>query len=183
MLSRSREHALAWAVLRNPKCDKLIVAPGNAGTAVDAENVDIAVDDFEGLIEFAKKNDVGLTVVGPEAPLVDGLADTLRDAGVAVFGPSAQAAQLEGSKAFTKALCDRAGIPTAAYVRCTTLAEALSALATFAPPFVLKADGLAGGKGVVIADNEDHAKEALEDMFGGAFGEARGGESGYGAGV
>ncbi len=121
---------------------------------------------------FCKKNDIGLVVIGPEAPLVDGLADTLRDAGLAVFGPSAQAAQLEGSKAFTKALCDRAGIPTAAYVRCTTLAEAMSALATFAPPFVLKADGLAGGKGVVIADNEDHAREALEDMFGGAFGDA-----------
>lgn len=121
---------------------------------------------------FCKKHEVGLVVIGPEAPLVDGLADSLRDAGVAVFGPSAQAAQLEGSKAFTKALCERAGIPTAAYVRCTSLEEAMSALSTFAPPFVLKADGLAAGKGVVIADNEDHAREALEDMFGGAFGAA-----------
>lgn len=124
------------------------------------------------VIAFARKNDIGLVVIGPEAPLVDGLADSLRDAGVAVFGPSAEAAQLEGSKAFTKELCDRAGIPTAAYVRCNSLEQAKEALATFAPPFVLKADGLAAGKGVVIADTPEHAEEALAGMFGGAFGDA-----------
>ncbi len=124
------------------------------------------------VIAFARKHDIGLVVIGPEAPLVDGLADSLREAGVAVFGPSAAAAQLEGSKAFTKELCERAGIPTAAFVRCTSLEEAKKALGTFAPPFVLKADGLAAGKGVVIAESAAHAEEALEDMFGGAFGEA-----------
>ena len=121
---------------------------------------------------FCAKNAIGLVVIGPEAPLVDGLADSLRAADVAVFGPSKEAAQLEGSKAFTKELCDRANIPTAGYVRCTSLEQAKQALSTFAPPFVLKADGLAAGKGVVIADNEDHAVEALEDMFGGKFGSA-----------
>ena len=111
-------------------------------------------------------------MVGPEAPLVDGLADTLRDQGIAVFGPSKAAAQLEGSKGFTKDLCARAGIPTAGYVRTTSLAEASAALDRFQPPYVLKADGLAAGKGVVIAETRAEAEHALADMFGGAFGEA-----------
>ena len=128
--------------------------------------------DHAAVADFCAENAIGLVVIGPEAPLVDGLADSLRAAGIAVFGPSKAAAQLEGSKNFTKSLCDRAGIPTAAYVHCTSLEQARQALATFSPPFVLKADGLAAGKGVVIAESEEHALEALEDMFGGAFGDA-----------
>ena len=115
---------------------------------------------------------IGLVVIGPEVPLVDGLADSLRAAGIAVFGPSRAAAQLEGSKRFTKALCDRAGIPTASYAHTTSLGEALEALGRFAPPFVLKADGLAAGKGVVIAETCPQAEAALADMFGGALGQA-----------
>ncbi len=134
----------------------------------------VALDakDHGAVAAFCQDEAIGLVVIGPEAPLVDGLADSLRAEGFPVFGPSQAAAQLEGSKGFTKALCDRANIPTAAYVRCTSLAQAKQALATFAPPFVLKADGLAAGKGVVIAESEAHAHEALEDMFGGAFGAA-----------
>ena len=134
--------------------------------------VDVDAADHGAVAAFCAERNIGLVVIGPEAPLVDGLADSLRAADIPVFGPSQAAAQLEGSKAFTKELCDRAKIPTAGYVRCTSLDEARRALATFAPPFVLKADGLAAGKGVVIADNADHAEEALEDMFGGKFGEA-----------
>src|SRR5690606_18829616 len=113
-----------------------------------------------------------LVVVGPEAPLVDGLADTLRAQGIAVFGPSRAAAQLEGSKAFTKELCDRANIPTAGYVRTRSLGEAVAALNRFNPPYVLKADGLAAGKGVIIAESLAEAEAGLAEMFGGAFGEA-----------
>ncbi len=137
-----------------------------------AKCVALDAKDHGAVAAFCQHNAIGLVVIGPEAPLVDGLADTLREAGFPVFGPSRAAAQLEGSKGFTKALCERAGIPTAAYVQCNSLAQAKAALATFAPPFVLKADGLAAGKGVVIATSEAHAHEALEDMFGGAFGEA-----------
>lgn len=128
--------------------------------------------DHAAVAAFCAEQSIGLVVIGPEAPLVDGLGDSLRSAGIAVFGPSKAAAQLEGSKNFTKALCDRASIPTAGYVHCTKLEQAREALSTFAPPFVLKADGLAAGKGVVIAENEEQAIEALEDMFGGAFGDA-----------
>ncbi len=174
--SGGREHALCWKLAQSRAIKSeggtLYVSPGNPGMKDAAQIVSVDAARHDEVTAFCKEHRIGLVVIGPEAPLVDGLADTLRGAGVPVFGPSAAAAQLEGSKAFTKALCDRAGIPTAAYVRCTTLAQAMSALATFAPPFVLKADGLAGGKGVVIADNETHAQEALEDMFGGAFGEA-----------
>jgi len=174
--SGGREHALCWKLAQSRAIDSeggtLYVSPGNPGMEDVARIALVDATRHDEVASFAKKHDIGLVVIGPEAPLVDGLADSLRDRGVAVFGPSAQAAQLEGSKGFTKALCDRAGIPTAAYVRCTSLEEAVSALATFAPPFVLKADGLAAGKGVVIADSEEHAKKALEDMFGGAFGDA-----------
>lgn len=134
--------------------------------------VTLDASDHAAVVAFCKERAIGLVVIGPEAPLVDGLGDTLSAANIPVFGPGKEAAQLEGSKAFTKEMCDRANIPTAGYVRCTTLEQAKQALSTFAPPFVLKADGLAAGKGVVIAESSDHAKEALEDMFGGKFGEA-----------
>lgn len=124
------------------------------------------------VIDFCKAQNIGLVVIGPEAPLVDGLSDSLRAAGVPVFGPSQAAAQLEGSKGFTKDLCARAGIPTAGYVRTASLEDARAALTRFAPPYVLKADGLAAGKGVVIADTIEAAEIALADMFGGQFGEA-----------
>ncbi len=151
---------------------KLFAAPGNPGMAQNARCVATDATDHGAVAQFCQDERIGLVVIGPEAPLVDGLADSLRAEGFPVFGPSKAAAQLEGSKGFTKALCDRAGIPTAAYVQCTSLAQAKEALATFSAPFVLKADGLAAGKGVVIAQSEAHAHEALEDMFGGKFGAA-----------
>lgn len=137
-----------------------------------AKCVPLGVRDHEAVIRFCAENAVGLVVIGPEAPLVDGLSDSLRLAGLAVFGPSQAAAQLEGSKGFTKDLCARAGIPTAGYVRTASLEEAGAALARFAAPYVLKADGLAAGKGVVIAQDLAEAEAALAEMFGGAFGEA-----------
>ena len=174
--SGGREHALAWklaqsALLAGPE-DKFFAAPGNPGIAEHAECVTLDVSDHGAVIAFCEEKRIGLVVVGPEAPLVDGLADALRGVGVPVFGPSQAAAQLEGSKGFTKDLCERANIPTAGYVRTTSLGQAKSALDTFSPPYVLKADGLAAGKGVVIAETRDEAEAALEDMFGGAFGEA-----------
>ncbi|RJY09527.1 phosphoribosylamine--glycine ligase [Aurantiacibacter aquimixticola] len=174
--SGGREHALCWKLAQSRVISEeggtLYVSPGNPGMAECATLVELDAKNHGVVIGFCAERNIGLVVIGPEAPLVDGLADSLRAADVAVFGPSKAAAQLEGSKAFTKAMCERAGIPTAAYVRCTSLDEAKSALATFAPPFVLKADGLASGKGVVIVESEAEAHEALADMFGGAFGEA-----------
>ncbi|WAT17136.1 phosphoribosylamine--glycine ligase [Aurantiacibacter sp. MUD11] len=174
--SGGREHALCWKLAQSAAIaehgGKLYVAPGNPGMAECAELVTLDATDHAAVVAFCADKAIGLVVIGPEAPLVDGLADSLRAADVPVFGPSKAAAQLEGSKNFTKAMCDRAGIPTAGYVHCTSLEQAKDALSTFAPPFVLKADGLAAGKGVVIAENEDHAREALEDMFGGKFGSA-----------
>lgn len=170
-----REHALCWKLAQSAAISdggKLFAAPGNPGIAECAELVSLDATDHGVVAAFCAENAVGLVVIGPEAPLVDGLADSLRAADIPVFGPSKAAAQLEGSKNFTKALCDRASIPTAGYVHCTSLEQAKHALSTFSSPFVLKADGLAAGKGVVIADNEAHAIEALEDMFGGAFGDA-----------
>ncbi|GMN02550.1 phosphoribosylamine--glycine ligase [Erythrobacter sp. MTPC3] len=128
--------------------------------------------DHEACIRFCGAQDIALVVIGPEAPLVDGLADSLRAAGIAVFGPSKAAAQLEGSKGFTKDLCERAGIPTGGYVRTTSLDRAVAALDNFTAPYVLKADGLAAGKGVAIAPDREEAEAALSDMFGGSFGEA-----------
>ena len=171
-----REHALCWKLAQSAAIashgGKLYAAPGNPGIAECAQLVELDATDHAAVSDFCARNAIGLVVIGPEAPLVDGLADTLRSAGFAVFGPSKAAAQLEGSKNFTKALCDRAGIPTARYVHCTSLEQAKQALSTFSPPFVLKADGLAAGKGVVIAEKDSDAIEALEDMFGGALGEA-----------
>ena len=151
---------------------KLYAAPGNPGIAEEAECVALDVTDHAAVIAFCADKQIDLVVVGPEAPLVDGLSDSLRAAEVPVFGPSQAAAQLEGSKGFTKDLCARAGIPTAGYVRTHSLDEARAALARFAAPYVLKADGLAAGKGVVIAATLEEAEETLADMFGGGFGGA-----------
>jgi phosphoribosylamine--glycine ligase len=164
-----REHALAWKLaqsrLLTETGDRLYAAPGNPGIAEHAELVPVDATDHAAVVAFCDAQRIGLVVIGSEAPLVDGLADTLRAAGVSVFGPSQAAARLEGSKGFTKDLCEEAGIPTAGYVRAASLNEALDALATFAPPYVLKADGLAAGKGVVIADTLGEAEAALAAMF------------------
>lgn len=170
--SGGREHALAWKLAQSPSLSKLYAAPGNPGIAEEAELVALDVTDHGAVIAFCGDKQIGLVVVGPEAPLVDGLSDALRAAGVPVFGPSQAAAQLEGSKGFTKDLCARAGIPTAGYVRTHSFDEARAALASFAAPYVLKADGLAAGKGVVIAETLEDAEAALADMFGGGFGAA-----------
>ena len=170
--SGGREHALAWKLGQSPKLDRLFIAPGNGGTSAVGENVALDVEDHAAIIAFCKAEAVDFVVVGPEAPLVAGLADDLRAAGLLVFGPSAAAAQLEGSKAFTKALCDRMAIPTAAYARFTERAPALAYLDTRQAPIVVKADGLAAGKGVTVAATIAEAKEAVEACFDGAFGAA-----------
>jgi phosphoribosylamine--glycine ligase len=171
-----REHALAWKLaqsrlLAGPQ-DRLYAAPGNPGIAEHAELVSLDLADHAAVIAFCESHGVDLAVIGPEAPLVDGLADSLRGAGVSAFGPGKAAARLEGSKAFTKDLCVRAGIPTAAHLRAGSLGEARAALDGFRPPYVLKADGLAAGKGVVIAETRAEAESALAEMFDGRFGEA-----------
>jgi phosphoribosylamine--glycine ligase len=173
--SGGREHALAWKLAQSRLLadgGTLYAAPGNPGVAQYAQLIDLDVTDHGAVITFCEGRSVDFVVVGPEAPLVDGLSDSLRAAGISVFGPSKAAAQLEGSKGFTKDLCERAGIPTAGYVRTRSAAEALAALDRFTAPYVLKADGLAAGKGVVIAQNRAEAEAALDDMFGGQFGEA-----------
>ena len=170
--SGGREHALCWKLAQSPQAAKIFAAPGNPGIAEHAQCVDLAVTDHAAVTAFCAANAIGLVVIGPEAPLVDGLADSLRAAGIAVFGPSAKAAQLEGSKSFTKALCDRANIPTARYARASHIAEARAALAGFDLPVVIKADGLAAGKGVIIAETAEQAEDAIGHMFAGAFGEA-----------
>ncbi len=171
--SGGREHALAWQLRQSPSLrGTLYAAPGNPGIAEEAEVVALEVTDHAAVIAFCGDKAIDLVVIGPEAPLVDGLSDSLRAAGVPVFGPSKAAAQLEGSKGFTKDLCARAGIPTAGYVRTASLEEARVALAEFQAPYVLKADGLAAGKGVVIAASLAEAEETLADMFGGGFGGA-----------
>ena len=172
MGSGGREHALAWKLAQSPYCAKLFASPGNPGIAQDAQCVALDANDHAAIIAFCQDNSVELVVIGPEGPLVDGLADSLRAADIATFGPSQAAAQLEGSKGFTKDLCQRANIPTAGYVRTKSLDEAQDALLGFAAPYVLKADGLAAGKGVVIAETHADAEAALLDMFGGKFGEA-----------
>lgn len=167
-----REHALAWKLAQSPRLGKLHAAPGNPGIAEHAVCHALDLTDHAAVVTFCSTHAIDLVVVGPEAPLVDGLADSLRGAGLAVFGPSRAAAQLEGSKGFTKDLCARADIPTAGYVRTTSLEQALAALDGFGLPVVIKADGLAAGKGVVIAQTGDEAREALRDMFDGGFGAA-----------
>ncbi len=170
-----REHALAWKAAQSPLADKVYVAPGNAGTALEAklENVAISVDDIAGLVAFAKEKDVGLTIVGPEAPLVAGVVDAFRAAGLRCFGPTQGAAQLEGSKAFTKDFLARHNIPTAAYGNFTEIEPALAYLRKVGAPIVVKADGLAAGKGVILAQDLATAEAAVRDMLAGnRFGEA-----------
>ncbi len=167
-----REHALAWAVKQNPKCDRLIVAPGNAGIAMLAECADIDILDGAAVVAFCAENAVDFVIVGPEAPLAAGVADATRAAGLLTFGPSAAAARLEASKAFTKAVCDACGAPTAGYARFTDAAPARSYIHAQGVPIVIKADGLAAGKGVVVAMTLTEALAAVDDILGGAFGAA-----------
>lgn len=170
--SGGREHALAWKLAQSPNCDTLFAAPGNPGIGEESELVDLNISDHNAVISFCAGHDIGLVVVGPEVPLVGGLGNALREAGVPVFGPDKDAAQLEGSKGFTKDLCAKANIPTAGYGRYLSKADAIAGLADYQPPYVIKADGLAAGKGVIIAETHEDALEALEDMFGGGFGDA-----------
>jgi phosphoribosylamine--glycine ligase len=167
-----REHALAWAVKQNPKCDRLIVAPGNAGIAAIADCAALDINDGGAVAVFAEENTIDFVIIGPEAPLAAGVADRLRAAGILTFGPSQAAAQLEASKAFTKEICDASGGPTAAYARFTEAEAAKAYIGAQGAPIVVKADGLAAGKGVVVAMTEAEALEAIDDMFGGAFGAA-----------
>ena len=167
-----REHSLAWAIKQNPKCDRLIVAPGNAGIAQLAECADFDVMSGTAVLEFVQEQAIDFVVIGPEAPLAAGVADQLRDAGILVFGPSKAAAELEASKAFTKAICDAASAPTAAYGHFTDAEAAKAYVQTQGAPIVVKADGLAAGKGVIIAETMDQAVAAIDDMFDGSFGEA-----------
>ncbi len=172
MGSGGREHALAWKLAQSRLCDKLFASPGNPGIAEHAELVALDAENHAEVVAFCEAARIGLVVIGPEAPLVDGLADSLRGCGVPVFGPSKAAAQLEGSKAFTKELCERHNIPTAAFKRVTSAAEALEALAAFPIPVVIKADGLAAGKGVTVAMTRDEAEAAIAEIFSGRFGAA-----------
>ena len=172
MGSGGREHALAWKLAQSPRCTKLFAAPGNPGIAQHAELITLDVTDHAAVLAFCAAQVIGLVVVGPEAPLVDGLTDSLRAADVPVFGPSKAAAQLEGSKAFTKELCARHNIPTAGFERVCSEAEGLAALARFGAPVVVKADGLAAGKGVTVAMTLAEAEEAVREIFSGRFGEA-----------
>ncbi|MFC0684357.1 phosphoribosylamine--glycine ligase [Novosphingobium clariflavum] len=170
--SGGREHALAWKLAQSPLCETLWAAPGNPGIAEVASCIDLDVTDHAAVIAFCETNVVGLVVIGPEAPLVDGLGDSLRAEGFSVFGPNRQPAQLEGSKGFTKDLCERAGIPTAGYERVSSEAAAMAALARFGAPVVIKADGLAAGKGVTVAMTMDEAEDAVREIFSGRFGDA-----------
>ncbi|MDP2356360.1 MAG: phosphoribosylamine--glycine ligase [Beijerinckiaceae bacterium] len=170
--SGGREHALAIAIAASPLTGELFVAPGNPGTAAIAANVGLDIDDHAAVVAFCRARAIGLVVVGPEAPLVDGIADALEAAGVPVFGPSKLAAQLEGSKGFTKDLCKEASIPTAAYERFTDPAAAKSYVHGRGAPIVVKADGLAAGKGVFVAEHMPEAEAAIDMIFGGAFGAA-----------
>ena len=170
-----REHALAWKAAQSSKVETVFVAPGNAGTARENKlrNVAIAAEDIDGLLDFARSNDIGLTIVGPEAPLVAGIVDTFNEAGLKIFGPSKGAAQLEGSKAFTKDFLARNNIPTAAYGNFTNENEAIAYVKHQGAPIVIKADGLAAGKGVILAQTENEAIAAIKDMLSGnKFGDA-----------
>ena len=176
--SGGREHALAWKIAQSEKCEKLYIAPGNAGTAEVGENVGIKVNDFEGIGAFCLEKQISMVVVGPEDPLVNGIYDFFREderlKGIPVIGPSKKGAVLEGSKDFAKGFMQRHGIPTAAYRTFTqaTLAEGISFLRTLQPPYVLKADGLCAGKGVLILPTLEEAEKELGEMLGGMFGGA-----------
>ncbi|ENK1959187.1 phosphoribosylamine--glycine ligase [Vibrio cholerae] len=173
--SGGREHALAWKVAQNPQVDTIYVAPGNAGTALEhkVQNVNIGITDIPALVAFAQDKAIELTIVGPEAPLVIGVVDAFRAAGLPIFGPTQGAAQLEGSKAFTKDFLARHNIPTAAYANFTEIEPALAYVREKGAPIVVKADGLAAGKGVIVAMTLQEAEEAIQDMLAGnAFGSA-----------
>lgn len=170
--SGGREHALAWAVAQNPKCDQLIVAPGNAGISQIANCAAIDPSNAEAVLELVAAESIGFVIIGPEAPLAAGVADALRAAGITTFGPSAAAAQLEASKSFTKNVCDAAQAPTAAYGHFTNADAAKDYIRANGAPIVVKADGLAAGKGVIVAMTEEEAINAIDDMFGGEFGVA-----------
>ncbi|MSP66585.1 MAG: phosphoribosylamine--glycine ligase [Alphaproteobacteria bacterium] len=170
--SGGREHALCWALAASPLLDALFCAPGNAGIAEQAACVGIAADDIPGLVAFARAERIGLVVVGPEGPLVAGLVDALQAEGIKAFGPTAAAARLEGSKGFTKDLAARAGIPTAAYGRFADAAAARAYVAAHGAPIVVKADGLAAGKGVTVAATVAEANAAIDAALGGRFGAA-----------
>jgi phosphoribosylamine--glycine ligase len=163
--SGGREHALAWKLAQSPGLDTLFAAPGNPGISAQATLADIDIADQRAVIDFCLRNSVRLVVIGPEAPLVAGLADNIRAMGIAAFGPGKAAAQLEGSKGFTKDLCKREGIPTAGYERVTSRDGGIAALADFGLPVVIKADGLAAGKGVTIAATREEAEDALAAIF------------------
>lgn len=173
--SGGREHALGWKVAQNPAVNTVFVAPGNAGTALEPKlkNISIGVEEIEALVDFARENQIELTIVGPEAPLVIGVVDAFRQAGLPIFGPTQGAAQLEGSKAFTKDFLARHNIPTAAYANFTEIEPALAYVRQQGAPIVVKADGLAAGKGVIVAMTLEEAEDAIKDMLAGnAFGEA-----------
>ncbi|WP_350939713.1 phosphoribosylamine--glycine ligase [Vibrio metschnikovii] len=173
--SGGREHALGWKVAQNPQVETVFIAPGNAGTALEPklENVNIAVEDIAGLVAFAQQKQIALTIVGPEIPLVLGVVDAFRDAGLPIFGPTQAAAQLEGSKAFTKDFLARHNIPTAAYANFTEIEPALAYVREQGAPIVVKADGLAAGKGVIVAMTLQEAEDAIQDMLAdNSFGEA-----------
>ncbi len=170
--SGGREHSLAWAIAQNPKCDRLTCAPGNPGMSKVAECVRINIEDADAVVEFAREKAFDFVVIGPEAPLAAGVSDALRAAGFLVFGPSQAAAQLEASKSFTKGVCDAAGAPTAAWARFTEAAPAKDYVTAQGAPIVIKADGLAAGKGVTVALELDTALAAIDDCFDGAFGDA-----------
>jgi len=170
--SGGREHALAWKIAQSPRTSTLFVAPGNAGICEEAECVSLDVADHAAVIDFCRRNDVRLVAVGPEAPLVAGLADALAEEGIAVFGPRRDAARLEGSKSFTKDICRRYGIPTADHAVFEDADSALAHLREKGAPIVVKADGLAAGKGVIVATDMETAEAAIRDIFGGAFGAA-----------
>ena len=162
-----REHALCWAISASPLCTKLLCAPGNAGIAQVAQCIEVAAEDIEGQVALALAEKIDFVVVGPETPLVAGLADRLTKVGIKVFGPSGEAAQLEGSKGFTKDLCRRHNIPTGAYERFADLDKALAYIKEHGAPIVVKADGLAAGKGVVVAETVEQAEDAVRDMLAG----------------
>jgi phosphoribosylamine--glycine ligase len=170
--SGGREHALAWKIAASPRVTRLVAAPGNPGMAAQCELRNVSATDVDGLVGLAREIAADLVVIGPESAVAAGLADALAEAGIACFGPTAEAGQLESSKAFTKAFCDRHGLPTSAYAVCESAEAAKAALDRFAPPYVIKADGLAAGKGVVIAPDRAEAEAAIDDAFGGRFGTA-----------
>jgi phosphoribosylamine--glycine ligase len=170
--SGGREHALCWAIAASPLCTTLYCAPGNGGIAALAECVALAADDLDGIVAFCAEAAIDFVVVGPEQPLVAGLVDRLEAAGVKAFGPRADAAVLEGSKGFTKDLCAKYGMPTAAYGRFADAAAAKAFVAEKGAPIVVKADGLAAGKGVIMCETAEQALDAIDDIFGGRFGAA-----------